>query len=305
MEHQKNSWPGRSPKFERLEGPRRPQPEYTIHQLPPSSQSPASERRSIEPRIVISGSQRQRICRRRNRAPPVESLVHRLKRQSLKSLGHSAGGVLSGDVNRRIPHLRRQPGHDVLMMDCDKLECTAQKSTETTSAAAQIEQQCDQTDADTLGPSAQHHSNILDLEPERPPSPPADSPSVKLMPGSAETEHHAPLLEVDPKQKLECKDLDLDEGYGAGTDELIWTNDGHSLIQSLANHARKSGALVYRTSSEAAMDCSQIVYKAPRMRRRRHKNHTRLQESPSINAYGIDRQNIINPGHPADGKNQP
>ncbi|KAG8418021.1 hypothetical protein J3459_006263 [Metarhizium acridum] len=309
MEHQ-NSWPGPSPELERLEDPRmlHPElPEVLIHQLPPPSQSPVSERRSIEPGAV-PGFQRHRIYRRQSRAQPVESLVHKLGRHSLKS--HYAdilpGSAKTAPFRRHvgIPHVQGRPDH--VLMDCDSPRDIVQESTVSATAAAQIEKPCDQIPANTLSPFTEYDPNVPKLEPEKPlSSTPAEFASMVMVPESTTTQHHVPLPEVDPKQELGCQGLDLDEGYGHGTNEFVWTNDGHSLIQSLASRARKSGALVYRTSSEAAMDCSQVVHKVPRMRRRRHKkNQTRLQASSSIKTCGIDSQDITTPSHPVDDKNQ-
>ncbi|KAK9445740.1 hypothetical protein VB005_00854 [Metarhizium brunneum] len=304
-----NSWPGLSPEFERLEDPRMLHPEFpevSIHQLPPSSsQSPVSERRSIEPG-ALPGSQRHRTYRRQNRAQPIESLVHGLRRHSLRSRGHYAD-ILPDSANtaplqrhRGISDVQRRP--DYALTDCDSPRDIVQEST----ISAQTEQPCNQIAANILTPFAEYDPNVPQLEPEKPlPSTPAEFPSMVMIPESTTTQHHVPLPEVDPKHKLGFEDLDLDEGYGHGTDELVWTNDGHGLLQSLASRARKSGALAYRTSSEAAMDCSQVVHKVPRMRRRRHKkNQTRLQASSSIKTCGIDSHDITTPSHLVDEKNQ-
>lgn len=81
--------------------------------------------------------------------------------------------------------------------------------------------------------------------------------------------------------------IQVDEGYVEGADEPEGLQDGHDLIRSLARHARHSGVLKYRTSAEVALQCPQVVQRAPRMRRRKHKN--RASTSATLDKFNRGR----------------
>lgn len=240
--------------------------------------------------------------RHQNWAQPIESLVQRLKKHSLKSRDRQAKDRPdSTDFTPARRHdkifrvLRR---HGNAPMDIDQSQDVDMTRAVPANDVPRTDQFVDQTSHNTPIPFLPR-VNI----PNAPPGAPSPAgtliPSMLIMPGSTEAGRHPTLIEVDPKQNSESDDFDLDEGYGDGFEDFAWANDGRSLIQSLANHARKSGALRYRTSAEAALECSQIVHRAPRMRRRRHKKtKTRLRASSTASTCGFDNQNIISPDTP-------
>ena len=68
-----------------------------------------------------------------------------------------------------------------------------------------------------------------------------------------------------------------DEGYGEGDDDLTWLDNDDAATLGLAGHLRRRGQLRYRSSQEAAMQCStRLVRNEPRMRRRRKQKERRL-----------------------------
>jgi hypothetical protein len=184
-------------------------------------------------------------------------------------------------------------------MDIDQNEDVVGEAMASSQAVAEPEPPCNALPTTTAGLlSTQYHAQLPSIQPQTS-SILAAQPSSIVISESIEAGPHIPGLEIDSKPKLECDDLDIDEGYGDGSDDFAWINDGRSLIQSLANHARQSGALQYRTSAEAAKDCSQIVHKMPRMRKRRQKkNQTRLRASSTASAGGLDGQDIMIRQHP-------
>ncbi|OAQ62088.1 hypothetical protein VFPPC_14187 [Pochonia chlamydosporia 170] len=308
MEH-RDLWPGREPEPE-------PEPEHLGHlpttqhvelparQLPSSSTLPIpytlpiSDRRCIE-LGAISDSRRPNLYLRQRWTQPIESLVQRLRNHSLRSRG-SYADARSDSTNMpvlrhhgRIFRALRRSDHD--LMDFDQHQDVVRIPPTLVKAPAETPPLGNQTPSSASSTLTHYHQfQAAALQPEsQVPPTTAHITSMRIITEVAETHSHGPLVEVDSKPDLGCDDLDLDEGYGDGTDDFAWTNDGRSLIQSLANHARKSGALKYRTSAEAAMECSQIVHKVPRMRRRRHKkNQTRLRASSTASTCAFDSQNF-------------
>lgn len=71
-------------------------------------------------------------------------------------------------------------------------------------------------------------------------------------------------------------ELEADEGYCEGADDMAWLA-GAVAVEGLPRIARSSGLLRFKTSTEAALQCSLVVRKHPRMRKRRRKKlETRL-----------------------------
>lgn len=303
MEHQ-HYWPGQSPgtEPERVENPPSlPQIQSGINQILSPSLSATTNQGCVEAE-GMSDVRHRSLYRRQNWAQPIESLVQRLKKHSLKPRDRQTtdqpDSTNLAPARRHDKIFRVLRRHGNVPMDIDQSQDVDMTTAVPANEVAVTDQFPDQTSHHKPSPSI-HQVNVPNASPGN--SSPARTiiPSMLITPTSTEASRRPALIEVDPKQNLESDDFDLDEGYGDGFEDFAWANDGRSLIRSLANHARKSGALRYRTSAEAALECSQIVHRAPRMRRRRHKkNQTRLRASSTVSTCGFDNQNIINPNTP-------
>lgn len=74
-----------------------------------------------------------------------------------------------------------------------------------------------------------------------------------------------------------------DEGYCEGDDDLSWLDNEDAAALGLAGHLRRRGLLKYRSSQEAAMQCStKLVRNEPRMRRRRKQKERRLSTATNV-----------------------
>ncbi|KND89600.1 hypothetical protein TOPH_05624 [Tolypocladium ophioglossoides CBS 100239] len=86
--------------------------------------------------------------------------------------------------------------------------------------------------------------------------------------------HNQPPVVVDAVDGPAC--LEPDEGYCEGADHMSWLGEAGMLTDGLPTNGR----LWFKTSAEAAMQCSVVVQKNPRMRRRRQrKMEARSRES--------------------------
>ncbi|POR39169.1 Uncharacterized protein TPAR_00626 [Tolypocladium paradoxum] len=94
-----------------------------------------------------------------------------------------------------------------------------------------------------------------------------------------------PPVAVDAADDSACLDLEPDEGYCEGGDDMSWLGAASMLMGGLPTNGR----LRFRTSAEAAMQCSVVVQKNPRMRRRRQrKMDTRLRASSTVTDASFD-----------------
>lgn len=74
-----------------------------------------------------------------------------------------------------------------------------------------------------------------------------------------------------------------DEGYYEGDDDLSWLDHDDAATLGVAGHLRRRGLLRYRSSQEAAMQCStKLVRNEPRMRRRRKQKERRLSTATNV-----------------------
>jgi hypothetical protein len=302
---QQHLWPGRSlepePEPEPLHLRSSTIPQYSPPQcLPPASLS-MTDGRGIGAETA-SGSRRRHLHSRQNWPQPIEALVQRLRTHSLKprrlktdNRPDSTNIPCVQNHDRILQTLRR--GDDSLM-DIDELQDEEKALVPVVpvpfTTASSTEQPLGQDSTDSLSPLTRCYHYMPQLQAEsHTPSPTTHLAPITLPHESSEPVHQAAHSETDPKQSLGwCEDLDVDEGYGDGVEDYAWASDSRSLIQSLAKHARQSGALKYKTSTEAALECTQIVHKAPRMRRRRHKkNQTRLRASSTASTCGFDAHN--------------
>lgn len=88
-----------------------------------------------------------------------------------------------------------------------------------------------------------------------------------------------PPVAVDPVGASACLDPEPDEGYCEGADDMAWLEEAGILMDGLPSNGR----LRFKTSVEAAMQCSVVVQRNPRMRRRRQgKMETRPRASSTL-----------------------
>ncbi|KAI9167567.1 hypothetical protein HJFPF1_03698 [Paramyrothecium foliicola] len=65
--------------------------------------------------------------------------------------------------------------------------------------------------------------------------------------------------------------LPIDEGYGEGDDDFTWMQWPTTAEAEQYVGCQMKNLLHFRTAAEAALQCSTLVYKAPRMRKRKHR----------------------------------
>ncbi len=91
----------------------------------------------------------------------------------------------------------------------------------------------------------------------------------------------------------ECPILEVDEQCGddGGKEDLSWLTSDRELEQMLAlasSHGRhERSSLSFKRSSEAAMQCSQVVRNVPRMRKRRDRKMDRRRQSLTLSESTI------------------
>lgn len=100
--------------------------------------------------------------------------------------------------------------------------------------------------------------------------------SATAKPPSA-LERSLPVMALEPIVDMSLLELEADEGYCDGNDDMSWLVDAANM-SGVSRTVRSNGVLKFRTSTEAALQCSMVVHKNPRMRRRRQKKlETRLK----------------------------
>ncbi|PHH62362.1 hypothetical protein CDD81_7224 [Ophiocordyceps australis] len=118
---------------------------------------------------------------------------------------------------------------------------------------------------------------------------------------ASNTESKAPLEAPDPSSSM-CGKLEADEGYCEGADDMSWL-DGDEVMAGLSSTARSNGLLKFQTSAERAMQCSMVVRKAARMRRRRHqKRETRMRPSETETATAVASTAMYNGREPGQAQ---
>ncbi|KAK2597452.1 hypothetical protein QQS21_005922 [Conoideocrella luteorostrata] len=263
---------------------------------------PSSTDRSWIPTRPIQGPRRQHPSSRENWKRPIEFLVQRLKRHSLRNQDdHIGGGTVHSDLgfnrHRKVVRVPRRHGDD---MDVDEHPEAQINSTESTTMATEMAQSsthgsspydpCASTQPQLFISDSQVESQSSARK-----SPPSALPNIYAALG------HGTSSAVNSEDEFAYDYLLSDEGYCDNLGELAGEGDGHNLIRSLARHARTSGVLQYRTSAEAALQCHQVVQRAPRMRRRRHRKHqTRLRASSTAtgSTCGFDGQIALDSKNP-------
>lgn len=115
-----------------------------------------------------------------------------------------------------------------------------------------------------------------------------------------------PPIEIDPKDGATLPDLEADEGFCDGADELSWLNDGGSSLAGPSRLVQNNGVLRFKRSSEAAMQCTVVVQKSARMRRRRQRKHeARSRASSTIPTSIIDGPDLPLPYPTEEGPASP
>ncbi|KAJ6443262.1 chitosanase [Purpureocillium lavendulum] len=131
---------------------------------------------------------------------------------------------------------------------------------------------------------------IEPLLPSRAPMKSLDALPTRPLPG---TWRDYPPIEVDPKDGAGLPELEADEGFCEGADELPWLTQGGSSLAGPSRLIQSNGVLRFKRSSEAAMQCSVVVQKTARMRRRRQrKQETRSRASSTVPTPNTDRPDL-------------
>ncbi|GAB0136304.1 hypothetical protein EsDP_00004610 [Epichloe bromicola] len=285
MSPRPSSWTGRP--AEHLESPSTTQPSPTdVPQQPSPPTPPAVNRRWMAP-CLRAGSGGQPVSSRESWKRPIESLVQRFKRHSLKPnpeiIGNGPDHLDSTALSteQTTLGLSRLQGDDLMEVDTEPGDQIAGPALPT-QRVSKVE---DATCISTPHTHIHHQSNQLPAgtlyllpTPQSQLLPESTSPSI--LPEIQTALRRGAWSAADAVEDVTTDDAQIDEGY-CDDDmddfaEIDETGHGRSLIRSLANHARSSGVLKYRTSAEAALSCPRVVHRAPRMRRRRqHKQQTR------------------------------
>lgn len=246
-----------------------------------------------------AGSGGRPVSSRESWKRPIESLVQRLKRHSLKPDPEIIGNGPDQDstvlsIEETTLGVFRRQGDDLMEVDVELGDQSAGPALPT-QRVSKVE---DATCMSTPHTHIHHQSNQLPagtlyLQPT-PQSQLPESTSPSILPEIQTALRRGAWSAADAVEDVTTDDPQIDEGYCDDLDdfaEIDETGDGRSLIRSLANHARSSGVLKYRTSAEAALSCPRIVHRAPRMRRRRQqKQQTRLRTSSTASTCGFDSQ---------------
>lgn len=97
-----------------------------------------------------------------------------------------------------------------------------------------------------------------------------------------------------PTSNNHSSSVAADEGYCDGDEDLSWLDSEHAALLGAANNYRRRGMLSFRTSQEAAMQCSTVLVRnTPRMRRRRrHKQGRRLSTATDI-SQSSDLESVV------------
>ncbi|KJZ79572.1 hypothetical protein HIM_01041 [Hirsutella minnesotensis 3608] len=106
-------------------------------------------------------------------------------------------------------------------------------------------------------------------------------------------------IAADPTMDVAFTALEADEGYCEGSDDMSWLAcSKDNLLGGFTRTYRSNGVLKFRTSTEAALQCSMVVHKTPRMRRRRHnKLETRLKSSTTLSGVPEEPQARVGRAH--------
>lgn len=294
-----SSWAGRP--AEHLEFPSTTQPSPTDVPRPPSPPTTpgVNNRRWMAP-CLRAGSGERPVSSLESWKRPIESLVQRFKRHSLKpnsdfigNGSHHLDSTASSLEETTLGVLRRQ-GDDLMEVDAELGDQqTAGPALPTQRVSKVADATCTSTSHTQIHhQSNQHPAGTLYLQPT-PQSQLPESTSPSILPEIQTALRRGAWSAADAAEDV-TDELQIDEGYCDDMDdfaEIDETGHGRSLIRSLANHAQSSGVLKYRTSAEAALSCPRIVHRAPRMRRRRQqKQQTRLKTSSTGSTCGSDSQ---------------
>lgn len=115
---------------------------------------------------------------------------------------------------------------------------------------------------------------------------PVQSPAMEGVPDTTNSppvvDRSLPLKVMEPIVDVAFLELEADEGYCESNDDMSWLVNGGSMSGMLRS-VRSNSLLKFRTSTEAALQCSQVVHKNPRMRKRRkNKLVTRLKTTDEL-----------------------
>lgn len=148
--------------------------------------------------------------------------------------------------------------------------------------------------------------SIEAIEPAVPSRKPIRSLEALVMRPLPGTWRDYPPIEIDPKDGATLPDLEADEGFCDGADELSWLNDGGSTLAGPSRLVQNNGVLRFKRSSEAAMQCTVVVQKSARMRRRRQRKHeARSRASSTIPTSIIDGPDLPLPYPTEEGPASP
>lgn len=258
-----------------------PAMQQSLHVLPPPAPEVTADMGSVSS-WLRSTVRYNRLRRRISFSLPMEGLVQKLRQQTLGSREELGGGsvddaTLASSLRRRDRLMRVLRRRDDAMMDVDQGVITLPEQPTSVTFESGHQNAGQNRPAETTNTSVDNMSNTP-LQTEGSSATNSTIPSTTHFTNCA-TSHHT-AIEVDPTEDFSYDFWGADEGYDDAIDDTAWANNRRYLIHSMAKHARSSGALNFRTSSEAALLCPRIVHKAPRMRRRRQrKNQTRLRAS--------------------------
>ncbi|UNI20570.1 hypothetical protein JDV02_006645 [Purpureocillium takamizusanense] len=142
------------------------------------------------------------------------------------------------------------------------------------------------------------------IEPTLPSRKPTRSLEALVMRPLPGTWRDHPPIEALSKDSATVPEPEADEGFCDGADELSWLNDCGSSLAGPSRLIQSNGVLRFKRSSEAAMQCSVVVQKTARMRRRRQrKQEVRSRASSLIPTSFMDCPDVpvpyLNQGGPA------
>ena len=210
---------------------------------------------------------------------PIESLVRKLSKQSLRHHdSHNSIRRRPSSIDLHRSHALRSDSFSSFSTASDQRhECLSEENLPLSSLPSTTAQS-------VLSATALPPAESLDLPPL------SQSSFMKLRsvesPTILDTTLHwraVPVPEETARNHAVGALSSADEGYCEGDDDLSWLDNDDAATLGVAGHLRRRGLLRYRSSQEAAMQCStKLVRNEPRMRRRRKQKERRLSTATNV-----------------------
>ncbi|ODA80226.1 hypothetical protein RJ55_03184 [Drechmeria coniospora] len=208
---------------------------------------------------------------------PMEALVRNLGKQTLWS-GEEEGGAASDERQDGTPEHSRM----AIDVDSDPDPADARHLLPVPRSVEMMRLRRMHSRREPSRPTRVRHAG------RRPHPPPAVRretmrPSVDHVTEALPTpSHNQPPIEVDPMEDPTFPGLEPDEGFGDGPDNVSWLSDGRILVDSQSDVLGGNGILHFRSSAETALQCSVVVQKHARMRRRRQRKRETASRASSV-----------------------